>query len=623
MKKYIFTVVSVIVLNITFGYCQDTLTILHLNDTHSNLSSLGPRDPVSLEGTQGGIARAAAYINSIRQSASHTMVLHAGDSFIGDMFFNATYGIGEFTLLKELGVDAFTLGNHEFDLGTPTLANAYDTAMSTGTPIPLLSANFILNSPSLEEFGDTVQSYIIKDYGSYKVGIFGLTTPETNLLSLIKPDSIDVDFVGIAANVVAELQAAGCSVIILLSHLGVEYDSLVAGNVPGIDIIVGGHDHYIFNQPLEITNPGGTITYIVQAGSFYRYIGKMVLEINQGNVAMLDYQLVPMDNNIPEDPAFLQAVNDMVDDIESDYGPIYTQQIAEATGYFEEVADSLTVPGNHDTPAGNLITDAFRITMGTDIALEAGGSIAQPIYQGPLTAIDLFRTVGYGFNLHNGLGYPLATFELTGAEIWMGLEICMTMLDSKDEFLPQVSGMSYKYNLSLPEFSRVYEVLVNGIPIDPYATYSITANQFMAAIMQQQFGFILQNYQEYPDSTEFQVLSSYVSALGSITPETGGRIYTRVKETTFNAPKEFQLIQNFPNPFNPSTEIRYQIPEPGFVTLKIYDTLGREIKSLVNEYKASGSYSVKWNASTAASGVYFYTLQSGGRKITKKMILLR
>jgi 5'-nucleotidase/UDP-sugar diphosphatase len=469
-----------------------------------------------------------------------------------------------------------------------------------------------------------VYPYIIKEYGTFKVGVFGLTTPETNLLSNIQPEAVmDTNFVGIAATTVAELQSENCNLIILLSHLGVACDSLVAENVPGINVIVGGHDHYKFNQPLEITNPGGTETYLVQAGSFYRYIGKMKFVMDAGNVTMTDYQLVAMDNTIPEDPVFRQEVNNMIATIEADYGHIYTQQIAEATGYFEEVADSLTAPGNHDTPAGDLITDAYRQTMGTDIALEAGGSIAQPIYQGPLTAIDLFRTVGYGFNEHNMLNFPLVTFDLTGADIVTGLEYCLTMVGSDDEFLPQVSGMSYRYNLSLPEFNRSYDVLVNGSPIDPTATYSITANWYLAYILQNEFGFDLQNYQEYPDSTEFQVLAAYVSALGTITPEVDGRIYTKTKEITASAPKEFQLLQNYPNPFNPDTKISYRIPEPGLVKLKIYNVLGQEVETLVNEYEGSGSHTVKWNASAVTSGVYFYCLEEGGRKMTKKMILLK
>ena len=627
MKRIILMIVSVFILGVSIALAQETLTILNLNDTHSNLSPTGPRDPVTLEGTQGGIARAATYINSVRQNQPNTLLLHAGDSFIGDLFFNTSVGINEFTLLKMLNIDAMTLGNHEFDVTVPILTYSYGEGLA---PVPILSANFVLVDTSLQQFGNLVQPYIIKTYGSFKVGIFGLTTPETNDLSLIQPWAyIDSDFVEIAGSVVGDLQSQNCNLIILLSHLGIAFDQLVAQNIPGINVIIGGHDHYKTEQPIEITNPGGSTTYIVEAGSFYQDIGKMDFELNQGEVNITDFNLVPLDNTIPEDPIFKAAVDDMIAGIEGTYGiPFYTQQVAVATGFFEENAGNLMELGDHDTPAGNLITDAFRMTMGTDIAIEAGGSIAQPIYEGPVTAIDLFRTVGYGFNEHNGFGFPLVTFDLTGAEITAGLEICLSMIDLNDEFLPQVSGMSYQYNPNNEPGNRLDTVMINGTLIDPEATYSITANQLLAMLLQSDlFGFNLQNYKEYPDSTEFQVLLGYVMQLGSISPVTEGRIKADLLDETIAqgnlTPGQFQLSQNYPNPFNPETEIRFQLPEPGIVKLKIYDALGCEVETLINEYMYSGTQTIKWNARNVSSGVYFYSLESNGRRMTKKMILLR
>ena len=627
MKRIILMIVSVFVLGASIISAQETLTILNLNDTHSNLSPTGPRDPVTLEGTEGGIARAATFINSVRQTQPNTMLLHAGDSFIGDLFFNTSVGINEFSLLKMLNIDAMTLGNHEFDVTVPVLAYSYGEGLA---PVPILSANFVLVDTSLQQFGDLVLPYIVKTYGNFKVGIFGLTTPETNDLSMIQPWAyIDSDFVEIAGSIVSELQSQNCNLIILLSHLGVAFDELVAQNIPGIDVIIGGHDHYKTEQPIEITNPGGSTTYIVQAGSFYQDIGKLEFELNQGEVTMTGFNLVPLDNSVPEDPVFKSAVDDMIAGIEGAYGiPFYTQQVAVSTGYFEENAGNLLELGSHDTPAGNLITDAFRLTMGTDIAMEAGGSIAQPIYEGSLTAIDLFRTVGYGFNELNGFGFPLVTFDLTGAEISAGLEICLSMIDLNDEFLPQVSGMSYQYNPNNEPGNRLDTVLINGTLIDPEATYSVTANQLLAMLLQSDlFGFNLRNYREYPDSTEFQVLLGYAMQLGTISPVTEGRIKADLLDETIAqenlTPGNFRLFQNYPNPFNPETEICFQLPEPGLVKLGIYDALGREVVTLINEYKYSGTYNIKWNAYNVSSGVYFYSLESNGKRLAKKMIVLR
>ena len=90
-----------------------------------------------------------------------------------------------------------------------------------------------------------------------------------------------------------------------------------------------------------------------------------------------------------------------------------------------------------------------------------------------------------------------------------------------------------------------------------------------------------------------------------------------------NTVKQFVLKQNYPNPFNPSTTIEYQLPNNGEVNLKIYDILGREVAILVNEIKKSGKYSIEWNASQMASGVYFYRLSSGTNNNVKKLLLLK
>jgi poly(3-hydroxybutyrate) depolymerase len=98
------------------------------------------------------------------------------------------------------------------------------------------------------------------------------------------------------------------------------------------------------------------------------------------------------------------------------------------------------------------------------------------------------------------------------------------------------------------------------------------------------------------------------------------------RESYSSLPKEISLSQNYPNPFNPSTTIEYQIPNVGaqnIVSLRVYDILGREVATLVNEQKPAGTYNVQWNAKDLTSGVYYYRLQAGSFTETKKLILLR
>jgi tetratricopeptide (TPR) repeat protein len=105
--------------------------------------------------------------------------------------------------------------------------------------------------------------------------------------------------------------------------------------------------------------------------------------------------------------------------------------------------------------------------------------------------------------------------------------------------------------------------------------------------------------------------------------ENSNRMNKKFASTNGDIPKTYGLSQNYPNPFNPSTKINYQLPKPGNVSLIIYDILGRQILTLVNEFKSEGEYSVNFNANKLASGVYLYQLRSNGFVSTKKMVLTK
>ena len=114
-----------------------------------------------------------------------------------------------------------------------------------------------------------------------------------------------------------------------------------------------------------------------------------------------------------------------------------------------------------------------------------------------------------------------------------------------------------------------------------------------------------------------------IGSFGVILNTTTGGITSIEEPKNIETINDFVLYQNYPNPFNPVTIINYTLPKDEFVILKVYDILGREVTTLVNEGKQSGTYSVNFDASNLASGIYFYTLQAGSIVKTNKMILLR
>jgi len=103
----------------------------------------------------------------------------------------------------------------------------------------------------------------------------------------------------------------------------------------------------------------------------------------------------------------------------------------------------------------------------------------------------------------------------------------------------------------------------------------------------------------------------------------GVYVSTKVKSTINPVPTSFALNQNFPNPFNPSTQISFQLPSDSRMTLKVYDVLGREVATLIDGYQTAGVHQVQFNAQNLSSGIYFYRLSASGQDFVKKMLLLK
>src|SRR5271169_3181499 len=151
------------------------VTIVHVNDTHSHLDAFGPKD-FHLNGTIGGIAKAAYIFGSIRATEQNVVLLHGGDAFVGDFMYNAYFGVPELALMSQLGFDAMTVGNHEFDLTPDMLLNSL---MNVAPPpsFPLLSANLDMSGYDAQKaagLAQFVKPSVVIERG-VKIGIFGLT----------------------------------------------------------------------------------------------------------------------------------------------------------------------------------------------------------------------------------------------------------------------------------------------------------------------------------------------------------------------------------------------------------------------------------------------------------------
>jgi hypothetical protein len=130
------------------------------------------------------------------------------------------------------------------------------------------------------------------------------------------------------------------------------------------------------------------------------------------------------------------------------------------------------------------------------------------------------------------------------------------------------------------------------------------------------------NYYSFNDNPQLSGVNQIYYRLKQVDLD-GTFSYSDIVSVSYDVPAEFVLNQNYPNPFNPSTTISYFVPKESFVSIKIYDFLGREVTTLVSEMKSIGSYELRFDASNIPSGTYFYTMTADGYASTKKMILIK
>jgi len=241
------------------------LVIIHTNDTHSQIEPFTYKADTNV----GGILRREAYIAEVRQNHPQVLLLDAGDFSQGTPYFNFFKGYVEVTMMNQLGYDAATLGNHEFDNGSAELAKRIKKAK-----FPVLCCNYQFHNKALKR---AMKEYTIIEKEGLKIGIFGLGV---NLNSLVSPEIAQevtyLDPVPEAKRVVAKLQAKHCDMIICLSHLGLKDDSFtdkdLAQAVPEIDIIIGGHSHTELQQPIVIGK-----TRICQMANQGRCVGELTV----------------------------------------------------------------------------------------------------------------------------------------------------------------------------------------------------------------------------------------------------------------------------------------------------------------------------------------------------------
>ncbi|TYB79659.1 bifunctional metallophosphatase/5'-nucleotidase [Bizionia myxarmorum] len=251
------------------------ITILHTNDVHSHIDPFGPED--GRNPNQGGVARRASLIDSIRQENPNTLLLDAGDIFQGTPYFNYYGGELEFKLMSMLKYDGATIGNHDFDNGIDGLF-----AQLPHAKFDFISANY--------DFSNTIMDGLAKPYKTFtkngiKIGVFGLGIELAGLVDKnMYKETVYLDPIEITQDMTRILKEdEKCDLIICLSHMGYNYknnpekisDLVLASKSKNIDLIIGGHTHTFLSKPTIVKNSLGKNMLVNQVGCYGINLGKI------------------------------------------------------------------------------------------------------------------------------------------------------------------------------------------------------------------------------------------------------------------------------------------------------------------------------------------------------------
>lgn len=531
-----------------------SLNVIHVNDTHSHFDPATTKLMLDLGGSlnvkpvyvkMGGFPELAAVINRLRAENPNSVVIHAGDFFQGTLYFTKYQGAADIAFWNMVGLDAATLGNHEFDKGVPLLRH-----FLTSINFPIVSTNIdFSHEPTLA--GIAPAPFLIKKVGGHEVAFIGATTTETEYISSPGPTIRFLDPVAPVQRTIDLLHSKGVNTIILISHLGYPADIDLVRKVSGLSLIVGAHTHTLLGNwsaiglhalgpyPTVVTDKSGVRVPIVQAWSYGNEVGDLKVEFdNSGHaVSWTGKPVVVVGDkwfriyDLPNPAGELKRVqfvetNDglQVDEYNGkSYQPVSGALKAMYTADFDKLKTALArqpevaltsgdpkaaalaahyaagvkqleaevatqagedlMRGLNSGP-GPLIADAMRLKTNAQIAITNSGGVRTNVLEGPLTVAQVYEILPFGDTL--------VTMKLTGAEVVSTLDDAVDFAlanygtDFPQNPLTYVSGVTFDVNPTQAKGSRVSNVEVlqsdgSYKPLDPAVTYSVCVNNYIAA----------------------------------------------------------------------------------------------------------------------------------------------
>ena len=339
--------------------------IVHTNDIHARVEEDDYNQVIGMD-RLSGIAQA------FTEGADGSLMLDSGDTFHGQSIATLVKGESVAKLMKACGYDAMTTGNHDWSYGKDRLKELGGIAN-----VKILSGN-IKNTDGTSFFDtDALVKEITKNGKTLKIGVFGVSDPEMkNKTTPSNVEGLDFqDAVAYAKREAATLKAEGCDVVIALSHTLDPKN--VAAQVDGVDLWLCGHEHIELSE--SVTTPDGSTTYVSESGYYLNTVGLIDLNctMDEDGSVHVDYNKTSVDyeaaQNYPKDA----SVTAVLDSIKAENETVLNRVIGTSPVELDGIWEHIRIG---QTNLGNVITDAYLLATGADIAFENAGGIQYLIY---------------------------------------------------------------------------------------------------------------------------------------------------------------------------------------------------------------------------------------------------
>ena len=459
------------------------ITILHTNDMHA---SFLPHEAYWVRTTPkplvGGFNELAFAIDSVRKTKTASLLLDAGDLMTGnpitDRVYKGAEGGALVEMLNLMGYEGWEPGNHDFDISYANFLKLASIAK-----FPVFTANLVDEKSGIPI---TRKEYIIVEKNGLKIGIFGVMSQEYyNLVSVNSAKGVKLlPYIAEAKRMIGLLRPQ-TDLVIALTHTGVDDDSVLAVNVKGLDVIIGGHSHTRLKKPKYIN---GVI--IAQAGSNCENLGVLDLTVENKAVTKWEGGI----NQLWYHPDRKTMVTALVDSFNTEIKKEYSQVIG--TWVSEAKSDE------SEAGLGAFLAAAQRDGAHADLGFMNNGGVRKRLSPGPITKQDLFEVLPFR--------NQLMKFSLTGKQVH---DIALHYLKGRPGII--IAGLSCEWKKDASGNIEILRLLINGKPVDENATYTGAASDYLMGEAKRYLG-IDPPQLTYMNETVFNAVEKRVRELKTI-----------------------------------------------------------------------------------------------------------